>query len=119
VGTDRKRDDPCGTGTPTKDTLGGSIVIALGTSSGTITFHQPNGCTFDFAVSGNTATAVAGQMCTQAPNDAGVSNAITEGNHTLTLSSDGTTITSVDNFTEVKSNNQTVCTATSNTTLTM
>jgi hypothetical protein len=109
----------CGSAAPTMDTLGGDVVIALGTSSGTITLKQSNGCTFVFTVSGDVASVVAGQTCTEAPNDAGVTNTITEGMHTLTLSADGTTITSVDSNTEQKSNSQTVCTVTATATLTM
>ncbi len=70
----------------------GDLVIALGTTAGTIVATQPDGCVENYTVSGNVATTTAGQSC-QATTEAGVASVSTIVTHTLTVSADGSTLT--------------------------
>jgi hypothetical protein len=106
----------CPTGT-TMVTLKGNLVIALGSSSDTIVVTQPDGCMTTFTVSGNTATAMAGQSCTTT-TDAGVTTDATVTTHTLTLSADGSTIMSQSTDAVDKTATSTMCTRMSSATLT-
>lgn len=100
----------CPTGSPTMTTVGGNLNITLGTTSNTIVGTQPDGCAVTYTVSGDTATAAAGQTC-NVTLDGGAHETITVTSHTLTLSADGTTLTSMSSSSIDKLATGTTCTA--------
>jgi hypothetical protein len=107
----------CPTGNPTTTMLKGALVIALGSASGSITATQPDGCVTNYTVTGNVATAAAGQSC-NVTTEAGIAETITVTTHTLTLSADGTTLMSMGTETIDKTATMTMCTAMSSGTYT-
>lgn len=107
----------CPTGMPTTTAFGGNLVITMGATSDTIVGTQPDGCVTTYTVSGDTATAAPGQVC-MVTLDGGAKETVTETSHTLTLSADGTTITSMSTSTIDKLASGTMCTATASGTFT-
>jgi hypothetical protein len=107
----------CPTGTPTTNTIAGNLVITLGTASDTIVGTTPDGCATTYTVSGDTATASAGESCT-VTLDGGAQETITVTSHTLTLGAGGTTISSTSSSTIDKLATGTICTAMSSGTFT-
>jgi hypothetical protein len=101
----------CPTGNPTTSTLNGDLVITLGTTAGTIVGTVPDGCMTIFTVSGNVATATAGQTC-NTTTDAGVAETVTVNSRTLTLSADGKSLDVTGNETVDKTAAGTTCTRT-------
>jgi hypothetical protein len=99
----------CSTGTPTTATIKGNLAITLGTTSSTIVGTAPDGCMTIFTVSGNVATATAGQTC-NTTTDAGVAETITVNSRTLTLSADGKSLDVAGNETVDKTAAGTTCT---------
>ena len=99
----------CPTGNPTTNMITGNLVITLGSASDSISGKQPNGCVTNYTVSGNVATAAAGQSC-NVTTEAGIAETDTEATHTLTLSADGTTLTSMSSGTLDKTATMTTCT---------
>jgi hypothetical protein len=97
----------CPTGGPKTNMLMGNLVIVLGSAAGSIVGTQPNGCVTNYAVSGDVATAAAGQTCS-ASTDAGMET-VTVVSHTLTLSADGLTLTSMGKETIDKTATMTMC----------
>jgi hypothetical protein len=70
----------------------GTLSIALGTTSDAVVgTASDTGCTETYSVAGNVASAAAGQTCTLV-TDAGSQTVLTAVKHTLTVSSDGTTL---------------------------
>jgi hypothetical protein len=104
-------------GGTTTTMITGDLVIALGSASNTIAGTQPDGCVTTYTVSGNVASATAGEMCS-VTTEGGVAETITTQSHTLTLSADGTTITSTSSDTIDKTATMTMCSATASGTLT-
>ncbi len=100
----------CPTGTPTTGMITGNLVIALGSTAGAVTGTQPDGCVTNYAVSGNVATAAAGQSCS-VTTEAGIAETDTVIAHTLTLSGDGTILTSMSSETIDKTATMTMCSA--------
>jgi hypothetical protein len=96
-------------GGTTTTAVTGNLVITLGSGSGTIVAKQPDGCVTDYTVSGNVASAAAGQMCSTT-TEAGVAETITVMSHTLTLSADGTTLDSTGSESLDKTATGTMCT---------
>jgi hypothetical protein len=89
------------TGTTTRscpgqpDTLAppeGTLALALGTAQGTLVVTEPGACALDFTLQGSTATSKSGQTCA-GPDGAGGQIKFTKMTWTLTLSSDGATLT--------------------------
>jgi hypothetical protein len=99
----------CPTGSPRTNMLTGKLVIALGSAAGSIVGTQPNGCVTNYTVSGDVATAAAGQTC-KVSADAG-SETVTVVTHTLTLSAGGLTLTSAGNETIDETATMTMCTS--------
>lgn len=98
-------------GSPAMTTnLGGNLVIAAGSSSDTIVGTPPNGCMTTYTVSGNVASAMAGDTCSLT-TEAGIAETITTHSHTLTLSADGQSLTTAENATIDKTATMTMCTA--------
>jgi hypothetical protein len=100
----------CPTGSPTTTSITGKLVITLGTTSGTIVGTQPDGCAETYTVSGNVATASAGQTC-DVMLDGGAKETVTVTSHTLTLSADGLTLMSMSSDTIDKLATATMCTS--------
>lgn len=96
-------------GGTTTNAITGNLVIAAGTMAGTIAATQPDGCATTYSVSGNVASAAAGQTC-NTTTEAGVAEVTTVVSHTLTLSADGSTLTSVGNEILDKTATMTMCT---------
>jgi hypothetical protein len=78
-------------GTQTTTSFMGDLVIALGSSSGSITGTTPDGCMTNYTVSGNVATATPGQTC-NTTTDGGVAEVVKVDLRTFTLSVDGKTL---------------------------
>jgi hypothetical protein len=93
----------------TTNAITGNLVITAGTMAGTLIGTQPDGCVTTYSVSGNVASAAAGQMC-NTTTEAGVAEVTTVVSHTLTLSADGSTLTSVGDDTLDKTATMTMCT---------
>jgi hypothetical protein len=93
----------------TTNAITGDLVITEGTTAGTIVGTQPDGCVTTYSVSGNVASAAAGQSC-NTTTEAGVAETSTVVSHTLTLSADGSTLTSVGDETLDKTATMTMCT---------
>jgi hypothetical protein len=96
-------------GGTTTNAITGNLVITAGTTAATITATQPDGCATTYSVSGNVASASAGQTC-NTTTEGGVAELTTVVSHTLTLSADGSTLTSVGNETLDKTATMTMCT---------
>jgi hypothetical protein len=80
--------DTCG-GQSSTETITGTFQFQEGTMPGTIEYIGTGGCTFTLDVSGNTATAVAGSMCTQTSGSTTSVSTLT----TYTATLNGTTLT--------------------------
>ncbi|HSZ81203.1 MAG TPA: hypothetical protein VLA14_02920 [Polyangia bacterium] len=76
---------------PTDAPPEGGVVIAAGPAAGGLTVTEPGACALSFTSSGNVATAVAGQTCAGSDGGGGLIT-FTEMTWTLTLSSDGQTL---------------------------
>ena len=98
----------CGTGNPTTTMISGNLVIALGSTSGTIIGTTPDGCGTNYTVSGSVATAMAGEAC-NTTTDAGVAETITVGMRTFTLSANGLSLMTTGTFTIDKTATMTMC----------
>lgn len=107
----------CEGGSPSTATFAGTLTITAGSSSRTIVGTQPDGCVTDYTVSGNVATATPGQTC-NVTTDAGMETD-TVVSHTLTLSTDGLTLTSASITTIDETATMTMCTATASGTYTL
>jgi hypothetical protein len=107
----------CPTGNPTTNNITGNLVIALGSASDTIVGTPPDGCQTNYSVSGNVATAAAGQSC-NITTEAGIAETITVVTHTFTLSADGKTLDAEVTSTIDKTATNTTCTAVSSGTYT-
>jgi hypothetical protein len=107
----------CGTSAPTMSTLSGDLVITLGMTAGTVAATQPDGCVTDYAVSGNVATAAAGQVCNET-TEAGVAETVTVTSHTFVLSADGMSLMSTGSSTIDKTATGAMCTLSSSGTFT-
>jgi hypothetical protein len=71
----------------------GTLTIALGATGDTfVGTESVHNCTTSYTVSGNVATAAAGQSCSYA-NPKGLPTTSTASSHTLTLGADGKTLT--------------------------
>jgi hypothetical protein len=106
----------CPGSSPTTTNISGNLVISLGTTATGIVGTQPDGCVTNYSVSGNVATAASGQTGNVSPG--GVAETVTVNSHTLTLSSDGTTITSNGTDTILKTATNTTCNGTNSGTYT-
>jgi hypothetical protein len=79
-------------GKPESDeAITGDLLIALGGGSDSIVATQPDGCTLTYVVSGSVASAAAGQPC-NSTIEGGTGSITTTVTHTLTLSSDGSSL---------------------------
>jgi hypothetical protein len=107
----------CPTGAPTTSMITGNLVIALGSTTGAVTGTQPDGCVTNYVVSGNVATAAPGQAC-NVTTEAGIAETDTVIAHTLTMSADGMTLTSMSSETIDKTATMTMCSAMSSGTYT-
>jgi hypothetical protein len=101
----------CPTGNPTTTNITGDLVIALGSASDSIVGTQPDGCMTNYSVTGNVATAMAGQSC-NTTTEAGVAEVITVTTRTFTLAADGKSLASTGSDTIDKTATGTVCTQT-------
>jgi hypothetical protein len=81
--------------------LDGNLVIALGTAASSIVATQPGGCTTTYTVSGNVASAAAGQSCS-VTTEAGIQSVATIITHTLTVSADGSTLAEASSASDVE-----------------
>ncbi len=106
----------CPAGT-TMSNIMGDIVVALGSASNAVVVTQPDGCMTTYSVSGNVATATAGQSC-NITTEAGIAETITVTSHTLTLSADGKTLMSQGSDTIDKTTTGVTCTGMSSGTFT-
>jgi hypothetical protein len=93
----------------TINAISGDLLITPGTTVGTIVGMQPDDCLTTYSVSGNVASAAIGQVC-NTTTEAGVAETTTVVTHTLTLSADGSTLTSVGDGTLDKTATMTMCT---------
>jgi hypothetical protein len=102
----------CGTAAPTTSMLTGDLTITAGSNPASIVATAPDGCATSYTVVGMVATATPGESC-NVTGEAGVAETVSVVMHTLTLSADGTTITSVGSSDIDKTATMTMCTATS------
>jgi hypothetical protein len=100
----------CPMGPPTMNPISGDLVIVLGQTNDTIVGSQPDGCITVYSVSGNVATAMAGQSC-NVTTEGGVAETITVDSRTLTLSADGKSMMSMGTSTIDKTATGTMCMA--------
>jgi hypothetical protein len=101
----------CSSDNSVTTTFGGNVVIAPGSTSGTLAALSPVGCVTSYSVDGNVATAPSGQTCNEAA-DGGVQTETLE-THTLILSTDGQTIGSASSSSISDPASRTTCTTTS------
>jgi hypothetical protein len=80
----------CGDASATTTSRSDTLDIAAGPSAGTLSVTTTsNGCVFVYSVSGDTATAQAGQVCDEKGKDGGVDETLSVNGRTLTYSDTG------------------------------
>jgi hypothetical protein len=107
--------DTCA-GQSSSTTITGMFQFQEGTSPGTIEYIGTGGCTFTLDVSGNTATAVAGSMCTQTSGSTTSVSTLTA--YTATLSGSTLTINDSSSVTINQNGASEICTGVRTGTLT-